>query len=65
MQRSLRSNLTALVIFPFRNQETLTMDGVVADGAEAALVAPTAPARIKIWTENPLTGNFNPGTTSR
>ena len=40
------------------------MAGVAVVGAGAALVASLTPARIKIWTENPLTGNFNPGTTS-
>ena len=62
MHCSLRSNLTAPAIFPNRNQETARMAGVAAGGA-AALVPP-APARIEVWTENPLTGNFNPGTTS-
>ena len=62
MHRSLRSNSTAPAIFPIRNQETARMAGVAAGGA-AALVPP-APARIEVWTENPLTGNFNPGTTS-
>mmetsp|Transcript_19321 Transcript_19321/g.34923 ORF Transcript_19321/g.34923 Transcript_19321/m.34923 type:complete len:132 (+) Transcript_19321:14-409(+) len=62
MQRSLRSNSTAPAIFPIRNQETPTMaDGLAAGGA-AALMSPP-PARIEVWTENPLTGNFNPGTT--
>ena len=62
MQRSLRSNSAAPAIFPIRNRETTMADGVAAGGA-AALVPPP-PARNEVWTENPLTGNFNPGSTS-
>ena len=62
MHRSLQSNSTAPAIFPIRNQETARMAGLAAGGA--AVVVPPAPARIEVWTENPLTGNFNPGTTS-
>ena len=62
MQRSLRSNLAAPAIFPIRNQETTMADATAAGGAAA--VMPPPPARNEVWTENPLTGNFNPGTTS-
>ena len=54
MQRSLRSNS--------RNQETTMADATAAGGAAA--VMPPPPASNEVWTENPLTGNFNPGTTS-
>ncbi len=59
MQRQLRSNSTAPPIFPLGTAQTMADDPATGGGAPAPPVPP-----VEVWTENPLTGNFNPGTTS-
>lgn len=59
MQRSLRSNSSAPAIYPFSNQAGTMAAAAGAGGAPPVVVAPSVS-----WNENPLTGNFNPGTSS-
>lgn len=61
MPRSLRSNSTAPEIYPFLNQAATIM---AAAGTGAGGGPPAAAAPSVSWNENPLTGNFNPGTAS-
>ena len=52
MSRKLRRNSSAPPLFPLLNQPSINM---ASEGAGAPVV---------IWNENPLTGNFNPGTVA-
>ena len=63
MPRSLRSNFSAPDIFPLVAHQQMADRPI----AEPPLVPPLPPAAImatEVWTENPLTGDFNPGTTA-
>ena len=62
MPRSLRSNSTAPDIRPFVNPQPRPVIRNVRTANMAAVVPPTAPS--VIWSENPLPGDFNPGTPS-
>ena len=55
MSRNLRSNSSTPSLFPLLNQPSIHM-------AAAGAGAPAVAAPVVIWNENPLTGNFNPGT---
>ena len=57
MSINLRINSSAPQLFPLLNQPRINM---AAEGAGAPEVATT----VVIWNENPLTGNFNPGTVT-
>ena len=59
MHRSLQSNSTAPEIYPFFNQEATMAAAAGAGAGPPAVAAPSVS-----WNENPLTGNFNPGTAS-
>ena len=61
MSRNLRSNSSAPPIFPLPNQPSINM---AAAGSGAGVGAPAVAAPAVIWNNNPLTGNFNPGTVS-
>ena len=57
MSRNLCINSSAPPFFPLLNQPIIN---TTAAGAGAPAVA----APVVIWNENPLTGNFNPGTVA-
>ena len=57
MPRSLRSNFAAPDIFPLVPQQPIARPPIVR--FQPAVIMAT-----EVWTENPLTGNFNPGTTA-
>ena len=57
MSRKLPSNSSAPPLFPLLNKPSIKM-------AAAGVVAPAVAAPVVIWNENPLTGNFNPGTVA-
>lgn len=59
MSRSLRSNFNAPDIYPFNVVDPMVDAAAVAGGGAGGGAPP-----VEVWTENPLTGNFNPGTTS-
>ena len=61
MSRNLRINSSAPPIFTLLNQPSINM---AAAGAGAGAGAPSVTAPLVIWNENPLTGNFNPGTVA-
>ena len=69
MQRDTRSNYTAPKIPPTppraiqnRNVNIMAQGTSPTAGAPPALAA--QPAKVETWTMNPMTENFNPGTTS-
>ena len=62
MPRSLRSNYSAPDIFPFVVQQP--MADLPLAGPPIVINAPAAIMATEVWTENPLTGDFNPGTTA-
>ena len=57
MLRNLRRNSSAPPLFPLLDQPSINM-------AAAGERAPTVASPVVIWDENPLTGNFNPGTVA-
>ena len=57
MSRNLRRNSSAPPLFPLLDQPSINM--VVAGAGVPAVTTP-----VVIWNENPLTGNFNPGTVA-
>ena len=57
MSRNLRRNSSAPPLFPLLYQSSIKM-------AAAGAGAPAFAAPVVIWNENPLTGNFNPGTVA-
>ena len=59
MSIKLCSNSSAPPIYPLPNQPRINM---TAAGAGAG--APAVATPVVIWNENPLTGNFNPGTVA-
>ena len=57
MSRNLRRNSALPPLFPLLNQPSINM-------AAAGAGAPAVAVPVVIWNENPLTGNFNPGTVA-
>ena len=57
MSRNLLRNSSAPPLFPLLDQPSINMTSVGAG-------SPAVAAPVVIWNENPLTGNFNPGTVA-
>ena len=57
MSRNLHRNSSAPPLYPLLDQPSINM-------AAAGAGSPAVAAPVVIWNENPLTGNFNPGTVA-
>ena len=63
MSRNLCSNSSAPPIYPLPNQPRINISAAGA-GSGSGAGAPAVAEPVVIWNENPLTGNFNPGTVA-